>query len=46
LNGLSGAVATDAQIQTVLGALSTLQIRCEYQTGADTGSLDNVVLET
>jgi len=46
LNSLSGAVATDTQIQTVLGALSSLQIRCEYQTGADTGSLDNVVLET
>jgi len=44
LNDLSGAFATNAQIKTVLGSLSGLHIRAEYQTGPDTGSLDNVVL--
>jgi hypothetical protein len=44
LNNLSGAVATNAQIQTVLCSLTGLRIRAEYQTGADTDSLDNVIL--
>lgn len=41
---LGGALASDAQIQSVLGSLNTLQIRAEYQTGPDTDYLDNVVL--
>lgn len=36
--------ATAAQIQTVLANLTDLQIRGEYRTGADTASLDNVML--
>jgi len=46
VSSLGGAVATDGQIKTALGSLSHLQIRAEYQTGADTDYLDNVVLET
>jgi len=34
--------ATDAQIQTVLGNVTLFKIRGEYNTGADTGALDNV----
>jgi hypothetical protein len=44
LNSLSGALATDQQILSVLSSLSSLRIRAEYQTGADTGRLDNVSL--
>lgn len=40
----TGALATDQQIQAVLSNLSSLLIRAEYQTGADTGYLDNVSL--
>jgi hypothetical protein len=36
--------ATAVQIQTVLSNLTDLQIRGEYRSGADTASLDNVVL--
>lgn len=39
---LSGANATDLQMQQVLAALTQLRIRAEYQTGPDTGLLDNV----
>lgn len=44
LNSLTGATATEAQIRTVLGSLTDLRIRAEYQTGGDTGYLDTVVL--
>jgi Laminin B (Domain IV)/PEP-CTERM motif len=44
LNTLSGALASDAQILAVLGNLTSLRIRAEYQSGPDTGYLDNVVL--
>jgi hypothetical protein len=42
----SGAVATEAQIQSVLSNLTGLQIRAEYQTGADTDGLDTVSFGT
>jgi Laminin B (Domain IV)/VPDSG-CTERM motif len=41
---LSGALATQAQIQTTLANITDLSIRAEYQTGPDTDSLDNVFL--
>jgi hypothetical protein len=41
---LSGALATQAQIQTTLASITDLSIRAEYQTGPDTDSLDNVFL--
>lgn len=44
VDSLGGALASDAQVQSVLGNLSALNIRAEYQTGPDTGYLDNVVL--
>jgi len=44
LNSLSGAVATDQQILSVLSSVTSLRIRAEFQTGADTGRLDNVSL--
>ncbi len=44
INTATGLIATQAEIQTVLSALSDLQIRGEYLVGPDTGSLDNVVL--
>lgn len=44
LNDLSGAAASGAQLMAVLTNLNTLKIRAEYQTGADTGKLDNVSL--
>ncbi len=44
LNSLSGAVATNQQILTVLSSVTLLRIRAEFQTGADTGRLDNVSL--
>jgi Laminin B (Domain IV) len=44
LNSLSGAVATDQQIVHVLSGITALMIRAEFQTGADTGRLDNVRL--
>lgn len=34
--------ATDSQLRTVLGALTLLRIRGEYNNGPDEGSLDNV----
>ena len=39
---LTGAVPTQAQMQATLTNLTSFQIRAEFQTGADTGSLDNV----
>lgn len=41
---LTGVAATNANMAAVLGNLSALLIRAEYQTGPDTGFLDNVVL--
>ena len=38
----AGAVATQAQINTVLSDLTALHIRGEYVSGSDTGGLDNV----
>lgn len=40
----TGSVATQAQIDTVLGNLASLQIRGEFISGSDTGGLDNVVM--
>lgn len=40
-----GPLATESQILRVLGDLQSLRIRGEYQIGADTGGLDNVVME-
>lgn len=40
----SGALATRAQIQSVLASLAALRIRGEYSTTTDTGYLDNVAL--
>ncbi len=44
LNSIAGAPATQAQMQSVLGNLTSLEIRGEFQTGADTDSIDNVRL--
>ncbi len=44
LNALGGTSVTTPQFSAVMGALTSLQIRAEYQTGADTGKLDNVSL--
>jgi Laminin B (Domain IV)/PEP-CTERM motif len=46
LNTLAGAAVTSEQFAAVLGDLSALQIRAEYQTGTDIGRLDNVVLQS
>lgn len=40
----TGALATNAQIQSVLGGVTDLRIRGEYSLNVDTNSLDNVVL--
>jgi gliding motility-associated-like protein len=46
LTSTTGPLATNAQIQTALTALSELAINGEYSTSAsDAGGLDNVVLE-
>ncbi|MEQ8496041.1 MAG: laminin B domain-containing protein, partial [Gammaproteobacteria bacterium] len=39
-----GAAATQADLQTVFGALDRLRIRGEYISGSDIGRLDNVSL--
>jgi len=39
---LAGAAATDADMTKVLGATTALWIRGEFNTGPDTGYLDNV----
>ncbi|MGD9861712.1 MAG: laminin B domain-containing protein [Pseudodonghicola sp.] len=44
LNSVSGAVASQADIDTVLSDVTSLWIRGEYVSGSDTGGLDNVVL--
>jgi hypothetical protein len=43
-DGLAGPVPTQAEFITVLGSLTQLFIRAEYQLGPDTQFLDNVVL--
>ncbi len=45
INSRTGDPASEAQLQTVLGALTALHIRGEYRDGGDTGKLDNVRLE-
>lgn len=42
VNELSGAAATDADLAKALGDTTALWIRGEFNTGADTGFLDNV----
>jgi hypothetical protein len=44
LNATTGRPATEAELRLVLSSLTELDIRGEYRTGTDTGSLDNVVL--
>jgi len=44
INTLGGALATSAQIQTVLGSLTSMQIRAEYVNGPESGGLDNVAM--
>ena len=41
-----GAAVPDADFAAVMGALTELRLRGEFNTGADTGSLDNVVFGT
>lgn len=42
LNGINGPVASKAQFQQLLANITSLQIRGEFNTGEDTGMLDNV----
>ena len=42
INDLNGVQATEAQMRSILQNLTALQIRAEYQSGPDTGLLDNV----
>lgn len=44
VNALDGAAATTEQFAAVMGNLSALKIRAEFQTGSDFGHLDNVAL--
>jgi hypothetical protein len=44
LNSLTGAVPTATEFASVLGNLTSLQIRAEYRNGEDIGKLDNVTL--
>jgi hypothetical protein len=44
LDNLAGSPATQADMLTVFGNLNTMYIRGEYQLGADTRGIDNVVL--
>ncbi|MCT4554418.1 MAG: tandem-95 repeat protein [Pelagimonas sp.] len=44
IDTLSGTVATQAQIDAVLGDLTGLSIRGEFRAGSDSGFLDNVVM--
>jgi hypothetical protein len=45
VGSIGGAPATQAQMQSVLAAITALHIRAEYKTGADTDFIDNVILE-
>jgi len=44
LTNIAGPPPTQAQMQSVLGNLTSVEIRGEFQTGPDTDSLDNVQL--
>ncbi len=44
IDSLTGSAPSQAQMQGVLGNLTSLRIRSEFQNGVDTGSLDNVRL--
>ena len=44
VGGATGPLATGAEILAVLGNLTSLRIRGEYQSGPDSGYLDNVRL--
>ena len=44
VNNMSGAAATQAQLQSVLANLSDIFIMGDFQNGGDTSSLDNVIL--
>jgi hypothetical protein len=44
LDSLTGATPTEAQFASVMGDLTSLQIRAEYRSGPDVGKLDNVSL--
>jgi Laminin B (Domain IV) len=44
VSSLSGVAATEAQLRSVLANLTALRIRGEFETGSDTGSLDEVTL--
>ena len=48
VNNISGAAATQAQIDAVMADLTALRIRGEYVNGttSDTGHLDNVIMAT
>lgn len=46
VGSLSGPLATQMQIQSVLSNLTLLRIRGEFISGADNGDLDNVILST
>lgn len=46
VDNLAGAAATKEQFQQVLANITALRIRGEYNTGEDTGMLDNVYLGT
>ncbi len=46
LNSTSGPKPTNAQFRTVLANINALQIRGEYRSSADIGSLDNVLIES
>ena len=45
-NSLSGPSATQADMQGVLSSLSAIYIRGEYSLAVDTGSLDNVTINS
>jgi laminin B (domain IV) len=44
VGNINGVAATEAQMQSVLANLTDMQIRAEFQTGADVDGIDNVVL--
>ena len=46
LNNLEGMAVTDEQFASVLSSLTALRIRGEFNSGPDTGSLDNVEFGT
>lgn len=46
INDYGGNPATNADIQEVLSNITSLRIRGEFESGPDTGQLDNVILES